>query len=42
MQVWTHLLQIWLEIALFSKIEHFNGIAVIKMSLQCAIFAALQ
>ena len=35
-------LQIRLEITWFSKVEYFNAIALIKISLWFAIFAALQ
>ena len=32
----------FLEIALFSKLEHFKSIALMKMLLQCAAFVGLQ
>ena len=37
----THL-QFGLEIAFFSKYEHFKCIALIKISLWCAVFVGLQ
>lgn len=30
-----------MEVALFTKLEHFNNIALIKIALQCAIFVII-